>query len=112
MFSRNLDDITKQFPEVVEFIQDNFSDISFVLDSECVGYNFEKQEFLPFQLLSRRIMTKDIKEVSHINVALRTFDCMYLNGKTLLEEGYVDRREKMEKLMVGREIKQKKYSIW
>ena len=112
LFSRNLDDITKQFPEVVEFIQDNFSDISFVLDSECVGYNFEKQEFLPFQLLSRRIMTKDIKEVSHINVALRTFDCMYLNGKTLLEEGYVDRREKMEKLMVGREIKQKKYSIW
>jgi ATP-dependent DNA ligase I len=110
LFSRNLDNITKQFPEVVEFVQNNFSDISFVLDSECVGYNYEKQEFLPFQLLSRRIMTKDIREVSHINVALRVFDLMYLEGETLLEEGYVDRRGKMENLMIGREIKQRKYS--
>ena len=110
LFSRNLDTITKQFPEVVDFIKDNFSDMSFVIDSECVGYDFEKQEFLPFQLLSRRIMTKDINEVSHINVALRIFDIMYLEGETLLELGYLERRDKMETLLVGRELKQRKYA--
>lgn len=110
LFSRNLDTITKQFPEVVDFIKDNFSDCSFVIDSECVGYDYEKQEFLSFQLLSRRIMTKDINEVSHINVALRIFDIMYLNGETLLELGYLERREKMEGLLVERELKQRKYA--
>ncbi len=109
LFSRNLDNITKQFPEVVEYIKKNFSDLSFVIDSECVGYNFESKEFLPFQQLSRRIMTKDFNEVKHINVALRTFDIMYLNGETLLELSYEQRREKMNQLLIGRELIQKKY---
>lgn len=107
LFSRNLDNITKQFPEVVDFIKDNFSDVSFVLDTECVGYDFDKEEFLEFQILSRRILTKNISEVSHINVVVKAFDILYLGGKTLIDINYAKRREMLEELFLNRELKQK-----
>ena len=107
LFSRNLDEITLQFPEVIEFVKTNFSDLSFVVDSECVGFDFESQEFLDFQILSRRILTKDINKVSHINVVVKSFDLLYLNGKTLIDESYEKRRERMVNIMVNRSMRQK-----
>lgn len=109
LFSRNLDEITKQFPEVVEFIKNNFSDLSFVVDSECVGYDFDKQEFLPFQVLSRRILTKNVSEVSHINVVVKAFDLLYLNEETLINDKYSKRRELLETIFLNRKLKQKLY---
>ncbi len=106
LFSRNLEEITKQFPEVVEFVKENFSDLSFVADTECVGYDFDTQKFLPFQLLSRRIMTKNVNEVSHIKVVVKIFDIMYLNGQTIIELPYSQRREKIYELMLNRPLRQ------
>lgn len=106
LFSRNLDEITKQFPEVVKFIKENFDDVSFVIDSECVGYDFEKKKFLPFQILSRRILTKKIDEVSHIKVVVKAFDIMYLNKETLIDLTYKERREILEKIFLNRPLKQ------
>ena len=107
LFSRNLEDITKQFPEIIEFIIENFPDISFVIDSECIGYDFEKEKFLPFQLLSRRIMTKEVDTVSHISISVKAFDLLYLNGKTLIQNNYKSRRDNLEKLFINRELRQK-----
>ncbi len=107
LFSRNLDDITKQFPEVVEFVIANFSDISFVIDSECVGFDFEKEKFLPFQVLSKRIMTKDYNEVSHISVVIKAFDLMFLNRETLIDYPYSKRRDELENIFLNRDITQK-----
>ena len=107
LYSRNLENITKQFPEVVDFIKTNFSDTSFMLDSECVGFDFEKMEFLPFQLLSRRILSKDVSSVNHISVVVKAFDIFYKNGETLIDLPYKKRREILENLFVGRKIKQK-----
>lgn len=106
LFSRNLEEITKQFPEIVEFIKENFSDCSFVVDSEGVGFDFNKKKFLPFQVLSRRIMTKKVDTVSHINVVVKLFDLLYLDGKTLINLNYEKRRELLEEMMIGRELKQ------
>ena len=107
LFSRNLEDITKQFPEVVEYIKTNFSDCSFVLDSECVGYDKNKQTYLPFQILSRRILTKNVSSVSSISVVVKTFDILYFNNKTLIDYSYEKRREYMENLYIGRTLVQK-----
>lgn len=104
LFSRNLENITKQFPEVVEYIKRNFSDSSFVLDTECVGYDNKRHSFLPFQTLSKRILTKDISSVSSILVVVKTFDILYLNGKTLIDIPYEKRREQMEKLYLNRKL--------
>ena len=107
LFTRNLDEITQQFPEVIDFIQTNFSDISFVADSECVGFDYKKGKFLPFQMLSKRILTKEITEVDHINVIVKVFDILYLNNKTLIDKSYKERREILEQLMLNRKLKQK-----
>lgn len=107
LFSRNLENITKQFPEVVEFIKENYSDVSFVIDAECVGFDFDKMRYLPFQTLSRRIMSKNIDDVSHIKVVVKAFDIMYLNGKTLINESYIKRREMLDNLFINRNLIQK-----
>lgn len=106
LFSRNLDEITKQFPEIIDFIKENYSELSFVIDSECVGFDFDKQIFLPFQTLSKRIMTKEFNEVKHINICVRAFDIMYLNGKTLIDEPYEKRRQRLSELFVGKRLVQ------
>ncbi len=106
LFSRNLEDITKQFPEVVEFIKKNFSDLSFVIDSECVGFDFKSRKFLDFQILSRRIMSKNFSEVSHINVIVKFFDILYFNGKTIIDNEYSYRRDLVESLMLNRDLEQ------
>lgn len=107
LFSRNLENITKQFPEVIGFIKENYSNVSFVVDAECVGFDFEKMSFLPFQTLSRRIMSKNIDDVSHIKVVVKAFDIMYLNGKTLINMAYIKRRELLDELFINRNLIQK-----
>ena len=104
LFTRNLEDITSQFPEIVNFIKDNFSDVSFILDSECVGIDYENFSYVPFQIFSRRILSKDIEKVSHIKSCVKSFDILYLNGETLLEKPYKNRREILENLFLNKEI--------
>lgn len=107
LFSRNLDNITKQFPEVLEFIKQNFPKIDFVLDSETVGYDFQNQKFLPFQMLSKRILSKNINEVNHIKVVVKAFDMLKLNDETLVDFPYEKRREMLEELFVNTPIREK-----
>lgn len=107
LFSRNLDEITNQFPEVVEFIKDNFSEQTFVMDSECVGFDFKKMKFLEFQILSRRILSKNVHEVSHIKVVVKAFDLMMLDNKTLIDEPHEYRRKLLDDMFIGKELIQK-----
>jgi DNA ligase 1 len=39
LFTRRLENVTKQFPEVIDFIIQNVKGKSFILDSEAVGFN-------------------------------------------------------------------------
>lgn len=106
LYSRNQDEVTKQFPEITNYIKNNFSDLSFVIDSECVGFDFNTQKFLQFQILSRRILTKKIDEVSHIKIVVKAFDIMYLNDRTLIDIPYKERREILNSLFLKRPLKQ------
>jgi ATP-dependent DNA ligase len=106
LFSRNLDNITKQFPEVLEFIKNNFPKTSFVLDSETVGYDFKTQKFLPFQMLSKRILSKNINEVNHIKVVVKAFDILKLDKHTLVDFPYEKRRDMLENLFVNTPIRE------
>jgi DNA ligase-1 len=108
LFSRNLEDITTQFPEIINFIKQNFSDLSFILDSECVGYDYKNKKFLPFQTLSKRIMKKEINENLHINITVKIFDILYLKDETLIKKPYKERREILENLFLNRKIIQNK----
>lgn len=100
LFTRRLDDVTKQFPDVEELVKNHVKSKNFVLDSEIVGID-NKGNFVPFQNISQRIKRKyDIKEmVKELPVIVEIFDAMEINGKSLLNEPYEERRKTLKKIV-------------
>jgi len=101
LFTRNLENVTKQFPDVIKFVKEHVKGESFILDSECVGYSPKTGKYLPFQNISQRIRRKyEIEQMAkEFPVELNIFDCMYYNGKNLLKEPFEKRRNLIEKIV-------------
>ena len=101
LFTRRLEEVTKQFPDVVEFIKKNVKGKSFIIDSEVVGYDKKTGKYLPFQNISQRIKRKyDIdKMASDFPVELNVFDIIYYEGKTMINESFEKRRKLLEKII-------------
>lgn len=93
LFSRRLDDVTHQFPDVVQYVRSSVAAKQCILDSEVVAINKETGKSMPFQLLSRRIQRKyDIQiMVKEIPVDVNVFDILYLNGKNLMDQPLSER---------------------
>jgi DNA ligase-1 len=63
------------------------------LDCEAVAWDQQESKILPFQVLSTR-KRKDVKEEDiTVRVAVFAFDCLYLNGESLLQKSLKHRRE-------------------
>jgi len=101
IFTRRLENVTKQFPEVVDFIKKNVKGKSFILDGEAVGFDSKTKKYLPFQNISQRIKRKyGIQELSRkIPVELNIFDVLYYEGKNLIKEKFKKRRKLLEKIV-------------
>jgi len=101
IFTRRLEDVTAQFPEVISYIKENIKADSFIIDSEAVGYDPKTGKYVSFQSISQRIKRKyDIEEVAKkFPVELNIFDILYCNEKSLLDEPFKKRRELLEKIV-------------
>ena len=99
LFTRRLEEVTKQFPEVVEAVKENVKGDSFILDSEAVGYDPKTKKYLPFQNISQRIKRKyNIPELAKkFPVELNIFDIIFYNGDYLAKTSFGDRRKLIEK---------------
>jgi len=103
LFSRNLEDMTEMFPDVVESVR-GLEAKSFILDSEVIGYNTETEEFVPFQKTMYRKRKYGVTEkVAAIPVNVFVFDIMYLNGVEIMSESSANRIELLRKLVGGSE---------
>ena len=100
-FTRRLENVTKQFPEVVSYVQKYVKGDSFILDSEAVGFNKKTKEYMPFQDISQRIRRKyDIEKLqSELPVEINVFDILYYNGKSLLNEPFEKRTVLIKKII-------------
>lgn len=86
LFTRNLEDVTEMFPEVVEEAL-SISEESFILDSEVLGWSVDGGEFLTFQETMQRRRKYEVREMSGaVPVKAMVFDVLYLNGKDLSRE--------------------------
>jgi DNA ligase-1 len=105
LFTRRLEDVTKQFPDVVSFVKENIKADSCILDSEAVGYSTKTGKYLPFQNISQRIKRKyDIDEIAKkFPVELNVFDILLYEGKNLIKEPFKKRREIIEKIVKQKE---------
>ncbi|MEK6899269.1 MAG: ATP-dependent DNA ligase [Nanoarchaeota archaeon] len=101
LFTRRLEDVTKQFPDVVEHVKSYVKGKSFILDSEVVGYNKEKKKYLPFEGISQRIKRKYHidKLVRELPVEVVVFDVLYYNGENSVELPFKDRRKLLESIV-------------
>jgi DNA ligase 1 len=101
LFTRRLENVTKQFPEVEKYIKDYIKGDSFILDSEAVGYDKKTKQYTDFQKISQRIRRKyNIQELEReLPIEINIFDILYYNGKSQLEKPFEKRRELIEKII-------------
>ena len=99
LFSRNLESLTEQFPDVREYIK-GINVNQLILEGECVAYDITKNKFKPFQELMHRRRKYDIDKVKEqFRVKLFVFDLLFLGRKSYLNESYVKRRKELENLI-------------
>jgi DNA ligase-1 len=108
IFTRRLDNVTRQFPDVVSYVKKNIKGKSFIIDCEAVGYDSKTKKYQPFQAVSQRIKRKyDIEKlVKELPIELVVFDCVYYNGESFIQEPFKKRRKIIEKI-----VKQEKFKI-
>jgi len=101
LFTRRLENVTKQFPDIVELARKGLNVEECIVEGETIGIDPKTGLPLPFQQLSQRIHRKyDImRMVREIPVQVNLFDILYLNGETLFNKTYVERRSILEKIV-------------
>lgn len=101
LFTRRLEEVTSQFPDVVEVVSNHVHAKSFILDSEAVGFDSENNKYLPFEAISQRIKRKyGIKELaSKLPVEIKVFDILYLDGENKVDVPFIQRRKILEKII-------------
>ncbi|MFA6072958.1 MAG: ATP-dependent DNA ligase [Candidatus Woesearchaeota archaeon] len=101
IYTRRLENVTAQFPEVKEFILKNVHAESCILDCEAAGFDSKTGKYTPFQQISQRIKRKyDIEKLAEIlPVELNVFDILYLDGESVLSLPFIERRKILEKII-------------
>lgn len=101
IFTRRLDEVTTQFPDIVDYVNDYVNADSCIIEGEAVGYDAVKKILKPFQELSKRIKRKyNIKEAaSETPIVLYLFDLMYLDGSSYLKEPFEQRRKALNMIV-------------
>ncbi|MBW2972204.1 ATP-dependent DNA ligase, partial [Candidatus Woesearchaeota archaeon] len=101
VFTRRLEEVTSQFPEIVEYVGENVKGDSFIIDAECVGFDPDSKKYLPFQSISQRIKRKyDIDEMAkRFPVELNVFDILSYGGESLIKKPFSERRKIIEDIV-------------
>ncbi|MEM4306056.1 MAG: ATP-dependent DNA ligase, partial [Candidatus Caldarchaeum sp.] len=101
IFSRRQENITSQYPDVVEMVRKGVSAKEAILECEAVPLDPETGETLPFQELMHRKRKKEIeKAAEEYPVALYFFDILYVDGEDLTTQPLPVRRKKLEEIVV------------
>ncbi|MBI2599839.1 ATP-dependent DNA ligase [Candidatus Daviesbacteria bacterium] len=105
LFSRNLEETTPMFPEIVSGVLKQVKAKTAILDSEALAFNPESEEFLPFQETTKRRRKYGIEEMQKtLPLKAFVFDVMYINGKSLMDLELKERMQQLERVINGEEI--------
>src|SRR2546421_4517122 len=101
LFSRRLENITDQFPDVQQLLKNNVEGTALVLEGEAVPVDQSTGELLPFQLISQRRGRKyDIEgTIKDIPVAFYPFDLLHADEIDYTDRPYLERRERLRRLI-------------
>ncbi len=107
VFTRRLDNVTQQFPEIVHHTREFVKAKSCILDAEAVGINPKTKKYVAFQDISQRIKRKyDIARLAkELPVEVNVFDCLSYNKKSYVKEPFKKRRAVIEKIIPSKKGK-------
>ena len=104
-FSRNLEETTDMYPDLVKAVLSQITADSVILDSEAIAFNPTSEEFLPFQETSKRRRKHGVDEAAaEIPLKAFVFDIMYLNGKSTVDTPLVERMNLLNKVIAEDDI--------
>ena len=94
MFSRNLEDMTHMFPELIEGTRKQVKAKTAILDCEALAYHKESEEFLPFQETTKRLRKHNIEEMAkELPLKAFVFDILYKDGESLIDTPLLKRMD-------------------
>jgi DNA ligase-1 len=100
IFSRNLEDQSHMFPELIEGTLRQIQAKSVILDAEALAYNATSEEFLPFQETTRRRRKHGIEALAEqLPLKAFVFDILYKDGVSLLDTPLLERLKILEETM-------------
>ena len=102
IFSRHLELMTDKYPDLVALVPQirGESVSSFILEGEVVAIDSDTGELKAFQTLTNRAKKDVAVHTIQVNVCLFSFDLMYLNGESLLDRPFRERRSLLRSLFV------------
>ncbi|MEK9179722.1 MAG: ATP-dependent DNA ligase, partial [Patescibacteria group bacterium] len=105
IYSRNMDDVTPMFPDIVAAIQKEINTTEVIFEGEAVGYSTADGKYLPFQETVQRKRKYDVVEKSKkIPLHLFAFDVLYKKGISLLLAPYEEREKELRSLFTKQEV--------
>jgi DNA ligase 1 len=100
LFSRRLERITSNYPDVVRYVRSYVKSKRAVLEGEVVAINADTGEYLPFQELMHRRRKHGIEEMmKQYPVAVNFFDALNVDGKDITGQTYLKRRAQLERVV-------------
>jgi len=97
LYSRRLENISSQYPDVVELIRTQVKAQEAIFEAECVAVDLETGDMRPFQELMHRRRKYGIQAaIEQYPISLFTFDLLYVDGKDLTREPLTIRRKALE----------------
>ena len=102
IFSRNLEDLTASFPEIVDSARRQIVASTAIFEGEALAYNPLSDEYLPFQQTVRRRRKHGVEETAaELPLRLFAFDILYAEGESVMERPYTERHAILENLVQG-----------
>ncbi|PIS22607.1 DNA ligase [candidate division WWE3 bacterium CG08_land_8_20_14_0_20_41_10] len=104
-FTRNLEENTYQFPDVVESALNQLDATSIILDGEAVGFDPKTSRYIPFQDMMQRKRKHHVGDYAkQIPLKYIVFDILYLNGKDLTPLSLNERHRLLESTIERGEV--------
>ena len=100
IFTRNLENVTLMFPDIVLALEKEVKATEVILDGEAIGFDPKTKKFLPFQETIKRKRKYDVGQTAkEIPLKYFVFDILLKDGQDLLKMPFAQRRRALEETL-------------
>ncbi|MFH1840666.1 MAG: ATP-dependent DNA ligase [Candidatus Shapirobacteria bacterium] len=102
IFTRNLENVTHMYPDLVRAVKGEIKADEVILDGEAVGFDPRTDRILPFQETIKRKRKYEIALFSQsIPLKCFVFDILVYNGRNMMTRPLNERRKILERVVLG-----------